>query len=42
LIPLAALAMFVFNRTRVGPPLLGLIDTAATRAGFYPVWPGKK
>jgi len=41
LIPLAAFAMFVVNRMRVGPPIMGLIDTAATKAGFYQVWPKK-
>jgi glycosyltransferase involved in cell wall biosynthesis len=39
LIPLIWWAMFVFNRWRVGRPVLGLIDHAAVRAGFYPILP---
>jgi glycosyltransferase involved in cell wall biosynthesis len=34
LIPMTWWAMFIFNRWRVSPPVLGLIDTAAEKAGF--------
>ena len=37
LIPLAWWAMYLVNRWRVGRPVLGLIDAAAEKAGFYPV-----
>ncbi len=37
LIPVAWWAMYLVNRRRVTAPVLGLIDHAAERAGFYPV-----
>jgi hypothetical protein len=37
LIPMAWWAMFLVNRHRVTAPVLGLIDTAAQKAGFFPV-----
>ena len=41
LIPLAWAAMYAINRWRVSVPVLGMIDEAAEKAGFYPV-PTKK
>jgi O-antigen biosynthesis protein len=41
LLPLACWAMYLWNKWRVSRPVLGLIDAAAERAGFYPV-PTKK
>jgi glycosyltransferase involved in cell wall biosynthesis len=37
LIPMAWWAMFLVNRHRVTAPVLGLIDAAAQKAGFFPV-----
>ena len=37
LIPVAWWAMYLVNRQRVSSPVLGLIDHAAEKAGFYPV-----
>jgi hypothetical protein len=37
LIPVAWWAMYLVNRRRVSAPVLGLIDHAAERAGFYAV-----
>ncbi len=37
LIPVGWWAMYLVNRRRVSAPVLGLIDAAAERAGFYPV-----
>jgi hypothetical protein len=37
LIPLTWWAMYLVNRNRVSVPVLGLIDAAAEKAGFYPV-----
>ena len=37
LIPVAWWAMYLVNRQRVSAPVLGLIDHAAEKAGFYPV-----
>jgi hypothetical protein len=37
LIPVAWWAMYLVNRQRVSGPVLGLIDHAAEKAGFYPV-----
>jgi GT2 family glycosyltransferase len=37
LIPLAWWTMYLVNRRRVSPPVLGLIDAAAEKAGYYPV-----
>ncbi|MDP9175413.1 MAG: glycosyltransferase [Planctomycetota bacterium] len=37
LIPLAWWAMYLVNRRRVAAPVLGLIDAAAEKAGFWPV-----
>jgi hypothetical protein len=44
LIPVAWWAMYLVNRQRVSAPVLGLIDHAAEKAGFYavPAEPGKK
>ena len=43
LIPVAWWAMYLVNRQRVSSPVLGLIDHAAEKAGFYPVpAPGEK
>lgn len=41
LMPLAAWAMYLWSKYRISRPVLGLVDTAAERAGFYPV-PTKK
>ena len=41
LLPLATWAMYLWNKYRASRPVLGLIDTAAEKAGFYPV-PSKK
>jgi GT2 family glycosyltransferase len=41
LIPLVWLAMYAINRRMVIAPVLGLVDAAAGRAGYYPV-PTKK
>ncbi|HEV7300936.1 MAG TPA: glycosyltransferase [Tepidisphaeraceae bacterium] len=41
LIPLVWWAMYAINRRMVIAPVLGLIDAAATKAGYYPV-PTKK
>jgi glycosyltransferase involved in cell wall biosynthesis len=41
LIPMAGWAMYLWNKWRVSRPVLGLIDTAAEKAGFWPV-PTKK
>jgi glycosyltransferase involved in cell wall biosynthesis len=37
LIPVAWWAMYLVNRRRVSAPVLGLIDAAAEKAGYYPV-----
>ena len=37
LIPVGWWAMYLVNRRRVSAPVLGLIDAAAEKAGFYPV-----
>jgi hypothetical protein len=37
LIPMVGWTMYVTNRWRVARPVLGLMDEAAERAGFYPV-----
>jgi hypothetical protein len=37
LIPLAWWTMYLVNKWRVSRPVLGLIDEAAEKAGFYPV-----
>jgi glycosyltransferase involved in cell wall biosynthesis/heme exporter protein D len=37
LIPLAWLAMYAINRRLVIAPVLGIVDAAAERAGYYPV-----
>jgi glycosyltransferase involved in cell wall biosynthesis len=37
LIPLAWWAMYLVNERRVSAPVLGLIDAAAEKAGYYPV-----
>jgi hypothetical protein len=37
LIPVAWWAMYLVNRRKVSAPVLGLIDAAAEKAGFYPV-----
>jgi hypothetical protein len=37
LLPLAAGAMYLYNKSRVSAPVLGLIDEAAEKAGMYPV-----
>jgi glycosyltransferase involved in cell wall biosynthesis len=37
LIPLTWWAMYLVNRNRVSVPVLGLVDAAAEKAGFYPV-----
>ena len=37
LIPLAWMAMYAVNRWRVSIPVIGLVDEAAEKAGFYPV-----
>jgi len=44
LIPVAWWAMYLVNRQRVSGPVLGLIDHAAEKAGFYavPAQPEKK
>ncbi len=39
LVPMAVLAMYGVNRTRVRTPILGLVDEAAEHAGFIPVHP---
>jgi len=42
LIPVAWWAMYLVNRRKVSAPVLGLIDAAAERAGYYPVGVEKK
>jgi len=37
LIPVVWWALFQINRRRVGRPVLGLVDGAAERGGFWPV-----
>ena len=37
LIPVAWWSMYLINRRKVSAPVLGLIDAAAERAGFYPI-----
>lgn len=37
LLPLIAWAMYLWNKYRVSRPVLGLIDAAAEKAGFWPV-----
>jgi hypothetical protein len=37
LIPLGWWAMFLINRRRVSAPVLGLIQNAAEKAGYWPV-----
>ncbi|MFN4242440.1 MAG: glycosyltransferase [Tepidisphaerales bacterium] len=37
LLPLIAWALYLWNKYRVSRPVLGLIDFAAEKAGFYPV-----
>ncbi len=37
LLPIAGWAMYLFNKWKVSAPVLGLIDAAAEKAGFYPV-----
>jgi hypothetical protein len=37
LIPVAWWSMYLVNRRRVSAPVLGLIDAAAEKAGYYPV-----
>ena len=39
LIPLGWAALYLLAGWRVRGPVLGLIDAAAVRHGFYPVWP---
>jgi hypothetical protein len=38
-IPLVWLLIYLIDRRRVGRPVLGLIDQAGEKAGFYPVFP---
>ena len=40
LIPLGWAALYLLASWRVRGPILGIIDEAATRDGFYPVWEG--
>jgi len=42
LIPVAWWAMYLVNRRKVSAPVLGLIDAAAERAGYYPVGTERK
>ncbi|MEM8873699.1 MAG: glycosyltransferase [Planctomycetota bacterium] len=37
LIPLTWWALFLFNKWKVRGPILGMVDTAAMKAGFWPV-----
>jgi len=39
LIPLAWWTMYLVNRRRVTAPVLGMIDAAAEKAGFMPIYP---
>lgn len=41
LLPIAGWAMYLWNKWRISRPVLGLLDTAAEKAGFWPV-PTKK
>jgi O-antigen biosynthesis protein len=39
LIPIVWWTMYVVNKVRVGVPVLGMVDAAAEKAGFFPVQP---
>lgn len=42
LIPLTFWAMFLLNKQRVSQPVLGMIDDAAEKAGFLPIYSDRK